>query len=135
VEVTGLVSRDAYDWLIEVDPDRIVTLAGTGSGAAASSNGPPDGASPSAEAASDAPGSEGGASDARGQAHGLSHSAGGGASPDAIVLIALLGGGLALLAVFGFAAARAARRGRLRRLGRPAHSIRDVPEAQEVGPK
>jgi len=41
VEVTGLVSRDAYDWLIEVDPDRIVTLAGTGSGAAASSNGPP----------------------------------------------------------------------------------------------
>jgi hypothetical protein len=135
VEVTGLVARDAYDWLIEVDPDRIVTLAGTGSGAAASSNGPPDGASPSAEAASDAPGSEGGASDARGQAHGLSHSAGGGASPDAIVLIALLGGGLALLAVFGFAAARAARRGRLRRLGRPAHSIRDVPEAQEVGPK
>ena len=32
VEVTGLVSRDADGWLIEVDPYRIVTLAGTGLG-------------------------------------------------------------------------------------------------------
>jgi hypothetical protein len=136
VEVTGLVSRDADGWLIEVDPYRIVTLAGTGSGAAASSDGSPDGASPSAEAASDAPGLEGGASPARGQAHGLVHSAGGVAGPDAIDVIALFGGGLALVGLLGFAAARATRGGRrLRRPGQLARSLPGAPEARTAPPR
>ncbi len=135
VEVTGLVSRDADGWLIEVDPDRIVTLAGTASGAAAPSDRPSDGPSPSVEAASDTPGSEDEVPSARGQAHGLALPAGGMAGPDPIAIIALFGGGLALLALLGLTAARAAREGLLHRPGRPARTSRGAREARDVAPR
>jgi hypothetical protein len=135
VEVTGLVSRDADGWLIEVDPDRIVTLAGTASGAAALSDRPSDGPSPSVEAASDTPGLEDEAPSARGQAHGLALPAGGKAGPDPIAIIALFGGGLALLALLGLTTARAAREGHLHRPGRPARSFRGAREARDVAPR
>jgi membrane protein implicated in regulation of membrane protease activity len=127
VEVTGLVSRDADGWLIEVDPDLIVTLAGGGSGAPASSDRSADNASPSADAASDAPGLE--APAARGQTHGLALAAGGIAGPSPIELIALFGGGLALVALLGLTVARAVRARRLRaRPERPERSFRDARE-------
>ena len=129
VEVTGLVSRDGDGWLIEVDPYRIVTLAGTGPDAAASADDPGGGATPSVAAAADAPGPEGSTSAARGQADGLVHSAGGAAGPDAVELIFLFGGGLALVALFGCAAVRATRGGRrLRRSVPPERSLRSSPE-------
>ena len=128
VEVTGLVSRDGDGWLIEVDPYRIVTLAGTGPDAAASSDGPREEATPSVAAASDASGPESGASAARGQAHGLAHSAGGAAAPDAVELVFLFGGGLALVALLGYAAVRATRGRRLRRSGPPERSLRSTAE-------
>jgi hypothetical protein len=127
VEVTGLVSRDADGWLIEVDPDLIVTLAAGGSGTTASSERSADNASPSADAASGAPGLE--APAARGQTHGLALAAGGIAGPSPIELIALFGGGLALVALLGLTVARAVRARRLRaRPERPERSFRDARE-------
>ena len=127
VEVTGLVSRDAEGWLIEVDPDLIVTLAGGGSGTTASSDRSADNASPSADAASDGPGLE--APAARGQTHGLALAAGGMAGPSPIELIALFGGGLALVALLGLTAARAVRARRLR--ARHERAERSFSDARE----
>ncbi len=137
VEVTGIVSRDADGWLVEVDPDRIVTLAGQASGGAASSSAPPAGASPSVESASGNPASACETPAARGQAHGLALPAGGGPGSDPTQIVALVGGGLALLALLvllGLTVARAARERRLHRPGRPRRSRGGSPEAQAVDP-
>jgi hypothetical protein len=137
VEVTGQVSRDADGWLIEVDPDRIAALAGPGSGAAGSSAGPSDGASPSAEAAaSEASGLEGEAPAARGQAHGLARPAGSPAGPNPVDILPIFGGGLAMLALLGLAAALIARGGRLPRCPkRPSPLTRGPRDAGDVAPR
>ena len=121
VEVSGQVARDMDGWLIEVDPDRILALAGTTPGTTASSGVVSNGASPvAAAAASDASG-EDELSTAGAQARGLAHPSDGAGAPNSIEVVALLGGSLAVVVCLGFAAAQIARGRRLRiRAKRPA---------------
>jgi len=137
VEVTGQVSSDTDGWLIEVDPDQIVTLAGAGSGLATPSDSAPGGASPSAEAsASDPSGSVDEVSAARNQARGLAHPVGGLAGPSSIELVALLGGSLAIVVILGLAAAQIARGRRLRiHPKRPARFARGARNGERVASK
>ena len=110
VEVTGVVSNEAGEWLIAVDPDLIVTLAGTASDAPAAPGASAAGASPSSNGAADAaalttpPG--------RSPIRGLALAASGVAQPSPVELIALAGA--AALLVFVGGAALAVRAGRVR---------------------
>jgi hypothetical protein len=110
VEVTGVVSNEAGEWLIAVDPDLIVTLAGTASDAPAAPGASAAGASPSSNGAADAaalttpPG--------RSPIRGLALAASGVAQPSPVELIALVGA--AALLVFVGGAALAVRAGRVR---------------------
>jgi hypothetical protein len=137
VEVTGQVARDTDGWLIEVDPDRILALAGTTTGTAASSGVVSNGASPFAAArAAGASGSEDEMSAAGAQARGLAHPTDGAAGPSSIEVLALLGGSLAIVVCLGFAAAQIARGRRLRiRAKRPAGFARGARDGGEVAPK
>jgi hypothetical protein len=137
VEVTGQVARDTDGWLIEVDPDRIVALAGTTPGTAASSDGVSDDASPLAGArAAGASGSEDDVSAAGAQARGMVRPVGGPAGPSSIEVVALLGGSMAIVVCLGFAAAQIAR-GRRFRIGpkRPKGFARGARDGGEVTPK
>jgi hypothetical protein len=132
VEVTGRVARDDEGWLIEVDPDLILSLAGTGPDAGTDPGAEGSGgAAPRATAASAVPEPTGDVASAHGQAHGLARSAGGTAGPDPMQSLALFAVGLVLLAGLGLGTAWAARTGRLRQL---RHVTRRPPRVR-VGPR
>jgi uncharacterized protein YdeI (BOF family) len=116
VEVTGQVSRDADGWLIEVDPDLIVSLAGVPA-AATSSDVRSEIASPGVEGtAATAPALAGELPAAGGQAHGLARPAEGMAGSNPIAILAFVGAGLISLILIGLAVALVARkRGKLTR--------------------
>lgn len=137
VEVTGQVSSDAEGWLIAVDPDRIVTLAGMTPGTDPASDPPSDGATPSVEAAaSGAGGLAGEAPAARGQARGLARPVGGVADSNSIELVAFALGSVVLVAFLGLAAARIARGRRLSlRPKRPARVVRGVQDVADDAPR
>ena len=130
VEVTGRVSRDADGWLIEVDPDLILSLAGVPA-AAASSDARSEIASPGVEGtASSAPALAGELPAAGGQAHGLARPAEGMAGSNPIEIPAFAVGALALLILIGLAVALVARRRgtlpRPRRFARRGRGARDA---------
>jgi hypothetical protein len=89
VEVTGLVSRDAAGLLIDVDPDRIVSVAGAGPDEAAAQMSQPA-APPSAGAGSPAAATNA-QTLAGGQAHGLARPSAGSTELSPLAVLAVAG--------------------------------------------
>ncbi|HEX7472385.1 MAG TPA: hypothetical protein VF323_04830, partial [Candidatus Limnocylindrales bacterium] len=117
--------------------DRILALAGTTTGTAASSGVVSNGASPFAAArAAGASGSEDEMSAAGAEARGMARPTGGLAGATSIELVGLLGGSLAVVVCLGFSAAQIAG-GRRLRIGpkRPAGLARGARDGGEVAPK
>jgi hypothetical protein len=112
IELRGQVARDADGWLIEVDPDSIVSLAGPGalSLAVASASGLSGGTNLALGAAPGGTPAAGDTFGGRGQAHGLAHTAGSLADSDPIQMAVLIGGGCLLIAGSGLAVLLATRK-------------------------
>jgi hypothetical protein len=100
IEATGLVSRDAAGLLIEVDPEKILSVSGAGEGSATGPMVDGEAESPSPMAASGRTDDAGPA--ANGQAHGLARPAGAPADFGSMVALTLAVG-FVPLALFGLA--------------------------------
>ena len=131
IEVTGRVSRDADGWLIAVDPERIVALAGAG----------PSGDAPSTGATPTAPRYAGTGAGPLDDANGLARPAAGLGASNPSPIVAILGAALlALIALLGLGAATIAS-GRSRFSARPRRprldlGLRRQPPAQpETSPE